>query len=155
MDTPAAAVALLIVAIAVVGTAAGAQLVFEDTGDHTSIEESFTTGSVGDTVVLNESNREGVFYDRDVTVTNDTGERMIQGTDFEWDDRNGTLTVESDSLASQSNATIDYGYNTPNESQRMVASWMGMLTGNLATFLPLLMIIGLLFGGLVLLGGLS
>jgi len=155
MDTPAAAVALLAVAAVLIGATAGAQLAFEDTGDHTTVEETFATGSVGERVVLNDSNRDNVFYDRNVDVLNDTSETMVQGADFDWNDRNGTLTVESTALASQSNATITYGYNLPNESQRMVASWLGWITGNLAMVLPLIVILGLLFMGLAGLGALS
>jgi hypothetical protein len=155
MDTPGAAVALLVVAIAIIGAAAGAQLALEDTGDNVDVTETVSTGAVGDTVVLNESNQDGVFYDRDVHVTNDTGERMVQGSDFTWHDRNGTLTVQSTALSSQSNATVDYGYSIPTQSQRTVASWIASLTSNLGIVLPIIFILVLLFMGITLMGGLS
>jgi len=153
MDSVGAAIAMLVVASAVIGAGAVAQLALEDSGEYTQLNETVTTGAVGDTVTLNESQREDTFYSDTVGIENATGVTMQAGDDYTWDDRDGTFTVESSRLANQ-DATVDYAYRTATSEQLQLSAWLGTLIET-GYALPLLFIVLLIILAASALGGLS
>lgn len=153
MDSMGAVIALVVVAIMIVGGAAMAQVAFEDTGDLQSFSEGFNASSTGDLVVLNQSNREGVYYQDTVNVTNESGSLMIDGQDYEWYEDNGTLEVLSTDLTN-TNATIQYGYRVPSEQQRNVSGYLGSIFSS-AAYLPYVLILLLVIIAASILGGLA
>jgi len=155
MDSAGAIIAVVFVAIAIVGSLAGAQLAFETGGEQFSATEDFDTNGVGSEVILNQSNRDGVYYSADVNVENGSGVAMVPTSDYAWDDDNGTLTVESQSLANENGAAIGYGYQIPTETQGQVASLLSTVLGDMAVFVPLIFVLALVIIALGLLGSLS
>ena len=154
MDSPTAIVAVLLVSIFLVGGGAVAQLVYEDTGDHTTVDESVDTGSIGTLVTLNDSNLEGVFYDETVNVTNGSDVQMVPGDDYQWFEQNGTLEVLSQSLANETGATVQYDYRRPTQTQTAFADRFATLIDT-GIWIPMVLVLGLLFAALGVFGGLS
>jgi len=155
MDSAGAIIAIVFVALAIVGSLAGAQLAYETGGEQFSETEDFDTNGVGSDVILNQSNREGLYYSADVNVQNGSGVAMVPESDYTWDDDNGTLTVESQDLANETSATIGYGYQIPTETQGQVASLLSNVLGDVAIFVPLIFVLALVTIALGLLGALS
>jgi len=153
MDSVGAAIAMLVVASAVVGAGAVAQLALEDGGEYTAVTETVTTGNVSELVVLNESNREDTFYSDTVNITNATGVTMQAGEDYTWHDRNGTFTVKSSQLANQ-DATVEYEYRTATANQLQISGWIATLIET-GYALPLLFMVLLIVLGASALGGLT
>lgn len=153
MDETGAIIGLIVVAIVVVGGAAMAQFAYEDTGDLQSQTESFNASNEGDLVILNESNRQGVFYGDTANVTNESGELMLEGQDYEWFESNGTLQVQSQSLVNDT-ATVDYNYRIPSQQQTQMASFLAQIFDS-AYAIPFIFIVVLVIGAALALGGLS
>lgn len=151
MDSPAAIVIVIVLGITVVGGAAMAQLTIEETGQQRAFTEDFNTTTTGSTVAFDHSHEPNVYYTDTVNVTNETGERMRAGVDYDWRQGNGTLEVLSEDLANETGASIDYEYRDPTEQQQQTADHLALIFQN-AYALPLVGLIALLLVGL---GGLS
>lgn len=154
MDSPAAVVALIIVAIMLVGGAATAQFAVSSTGDKRTFTEEFNTSAPGDIVEFNQSNVEEVYYSDTVNVTDENGTLMRDGQDYEWIERNGTLRVLSGELENDTDATIRYSYRDPSPTQVNQASRIATLFDS-ALWIPLALLIALLVAALGVFGGLS
>jgi len=155
MDSPGAIVGVVIVAVLLLGALVGAQFAYASSGQTTTVNESVDTGAVGDRVVLNQSNQDGLSYSTDAAVVNASGVDMIPGSDFSWQRTNGTLTVDSERLANETGATVTYAYTVPTQSQNQVVAMLANVLGPGAQWVPLVMILGLVFLAFGVLGGLS
>lgn len=151
MDSPAAIVAVIILAIVLVGGGAMAQLALEENGVQRTYTEDFNTTTPGSTVTFTHSLEPGVYYTDTVNVTDENGTRMREGYDYDWNTENGTLTVLNGPLENDTGATITYAYRDPTQSQTQTAQRLSFIYEN-AYALPLVGIIALV---LLAISGLS
>lgn len=150
MDSVGGIIAAVLLAAVLVGGAAVGSLALQESAPEYDATESFNTSGVGSTYSVTE----GPYYSNTVEVTNGTGETMAEETDYTWNDTSGTLTVESQSLANETGASIDYSYQEPTETQSQFAAYVGTLVQT-GAFLPLVIIIGVVLVAAGVLGGLA
>lgn len=120
---------------------------FETSAEERTLDEQFTP-SVG-LVTLSHSNLDNVSYYEQVRVRSNVsaggGEEIlaVEGTDYQWNPDNGTLTVLSGSrLADGGDANITYGYYAQSTFQRDMANVSALLLENA----PWLVFIGVIGG---------
>lgn len=147
MDSPAAIVIVIILGITLVGGAAMAQLAIEETGQQHEFTEDFNTTGTGSVVEFEHSHEPDVYYSDTVNVTNETGERMRAGIDYNWRTQNGTLEVLSEDLANNTGATIEYDYRDPTPAQEETADRLALIFQN-AYALPLVAVFALVLLGI-------
>lgn len=154
MDGPQTIIAAVVVALVLLGGGIGVQYSMQEAGTQHNYTEEFDTGTVGSTVTFNESNIDRVYYTERVTVTNESGENMLEGDDFEWYQENGTLKVSSSDLANNVNAQIDYSLRNPTDSQHTFATILGNIYQS-GAYIPMLVILALVFLAIGTLGALT
>lgn len=136
------ALLLVIVAVALLFVAGSVAIdqTLQSSGERFDVEGEDWQPEPGSVTSLEQSNIDGVRYDRTVYVFDSNGVRMIDGNDYVWHHHNGTVEALDDGrLANESQATIDYGYGSPYEGQEQMAS----LFGELGTIVPALLLIGM------------
>lgn len=149
-----AIVALVVVAILLVGGAATAQYAYEEVGDEVELNETFDAGDVGTYVYFDQSNRSGVNYVSEVHVEGSNGDTYTETVDYRWYQDNGSLEVLSDELANSSNNEIEYGYQVPTRVQSQYADYVALIYQN-AQYVPLLLFVVLILAVFGVFGGLS
>lgn len=113
---------LIAIALLVLTGAVAVDASLSDAGFETEITAEEFNASAAGTVTLNESNRDGVFYNDEVSVRDDKGREMVAGEDYEWNETNGTINVLSGGdLVGTDPAEIDYGFRVPSDEQSAVA----------------------------------
>jgi len=148
MSAPRLAVAFLIIAVTVAGGAAALDATLDGaTTGQTVVNETFDPGS-GGRVTLDDSSRNGVFYNRTVTVFDSSGTSTTvaeEPDDYRWDDSNGTLVVNSSgSLAGDTEANITYGYRVAGEQTIGVQRITALLPQLFGLVLPLGLVLAFL-----------
>lgn len=103
----AAVFALLVVIVLAVGASySGATHIV--TVDNESLTMSLPDGTStveGDDLAV-------TFLDNETITNDDSGQTLSEGTDYEWDTSNGTITwLDSGKTSDGANASIDYAYN--------------------------------------------
>ncbi len=155
MDSVGAIIGALVIAIGLLAGVGVAQYMLADSGSEQALTESFDPGTNETLVVLNESNRDGVYYSSSVDVTDENGSLMLSGSDYTWNQSNGTLTVlDGGRLEGDANATVEYSIRVPSEQQRNYASMIGQLV-NANYALPLVLVVVLMVAGVAALSSLS
>jgi hypothetical protein len=149
-----AIVALVLVAILLLGGGAIGQVALEESGTHYDFNESFNTSTAGDVVAFKESNLNDVYYDDTVNVNDENGTDMIAQQDYEWDSENGTLEVLAGELENDTNATIGYGYRQPTQTQQEFSGHVATIYQS-GIWIPLLLFLALLLAALGVFGGLA
>lgn len=135
-----AIVAIVGLGVVAMLTLGGIQVGLQNAGyEQTVVNETFTPANATNVTTLNESNRVGAYYDRNVTVYDENDTQMAHGTDYDWIRDNGTLRIlAGGGLVNDSNGTITYGYQQTTAEQRTLAALMAQLPRALALMLPLL-----------------
>lgn len=155
MDSVGAVIAALVIAIGLLGTVGVAQYALANGGSEQALTETFDPGTNETHVELNESNRDGVYYSSSVDVTDENGSLMRPGTDYEWHQSNGTLTVlDGGGLDGDTEGTVEYSLRVPSEQQRNYASMIGQFV-NASYALPLVLVVVLMVAGVAALSSLS
>lgn len=107
-------------------------------GDDRAITGEQFTPNAGTVQELENSNRAGVYYDEQVTVINDSSDRMVAGVDYEWYEHNGTIKpLAGGGLDGATNAEIDYTFHVPSDNQRGIADALGVTPFILEMAIPL------------------
>jgi len=138
-----AIVAVVVVAILLVGGGAVAQLSFVESGTSKEYTETFDAGAIGDIITFNESNRDDVIYEENVIVESKNNKLYVEGEDYTWYQNNGTLEVLSSNLANTTDNTIDYVVVAPTLKHRENADRIASLF-SITQYIPLLLLIGLI-----------
>lgn len=114
---------VIALALLVVTGAAAVDASLSDAGVENDItNEEFDASTTG-VKQLNQSNLDGVRYDDVVTVRNDKDRQVVAGEDYRWNESNGTIEVLSGGdLVGSNQATIDYSYTNPTDSQQDVGA---------------------------------
>lgn len=143
-----ALVAIFALAIVLTAGVMGLQASFENAGSNeVVINETFTPGTGGNVVTLDDSEKSAAFYtsDNETVVYNGSDTEMEEGTDYEWIEQNGTVKVLSGGdLAGDSSAKISYSYQLTTEEQRQWARVMGALPQALGLAFPFFLLVLLL-----------
>lgn len=146
-------VAFLLLALAVIGIV-GVQTFqtgLADAGDDVEIDGETFEPDAGNVTQLEQSDRSGVYYDATVTVTDENGNQSIAGTDYRWNQTNGTITtLAGGNLEGDSQATIDYGYEAPNDTQQGMAALLSQIPTTIGFLLPaglVLVLLAIVRGG--------
>jgi len=131
---------LAVIAIAILASTAvyGLQAGLETAGeDHTNTNETWTPDA-GNVTTLDDSNRTGAYYDKNVTVYDENDTLMDPGTDYEWYPGNGTIkTLTSGGLDNDSDALITYQYQQTTREQRQFARVLSHIPQLMGLALPL------------------
>lgn len=155
MDSVGAMLAAIIVAVSLLAGAGVVQYSLSNSGTEHTYTEAFDPGTNQTDVVLNESNRDGVYYDTTVSVTDENGSAMRPGIDYRWHESNGTLTVlDGGDLDGDTSGTIEYSLRIPSEQQKNSASLLGDWI-NASYAIPLIFVVGLVVVAVAVLGNLS
>lgn len=137
-----ALVAIFALIIVAAGGVYGLEAALQTAGDDRTItRESFTPDP--DVVIeLDNSNRDNVYYDRQVAVFNNSDVRMVEGVDYIWFHENGTIKpLSGGNLASDVNGEITYNFSVPTESQRGLTSILGLLPQVIGLVIPAFVVV--------------
>lgn len=136
-------VAFLVVAMALAGGVTALQQSFSEAGQYdTQVNETFDPSSA-DVIVLDESQRDDVIYNRsgDITVYNTTGTSdsvAQEPQDYQWNRNNGTLTInETGELDDDSSANVTYSYFNSSEQSIQTQQLTALLPRLFGLILPL------------------
>lgn len=95
--------------------------------------ESLTVNYSAAGVSVDETPPDGLGYDETVTVRNDSGEVLLNGTDYEWRPFNGSVRfVNTSNTTDDSSATITYRYQDPPAEEQTYLR----IVGTIFSFLP-------------------
>jgi hypothetical protein len=153
MDSAQALIGVIVVALALVAGAVAVGYSSNDAGQANPTVETVDTGPTGTDVALNQSGIADAVYSDTARVTNASGVRMVEGTDYEWNSTNGVLTVESDRLASENGAEVVYNYRVPSDTEEGVTGILGYVVES-GAFIPLILMVGTLVLAIASFGGL-
>jgi len=138
---------LLPFALAVIAIVAliGFQAALVDSGDDIAVENESWTPNPGVYVALDDSNQANTYYDNETTVyntTNNNGTLMEQGTDYRWNETDGTIqAVSGGGLDGATAANITYSYQETTAEQERLAGMVAQLPRIVGIALPLLSIL--------------
>lgn len=134
------------IVLVVAAMAAGAS--FSDATHVFTVEGESITVDYDDPVAVDSADVAVSFYDNE-TVYNASGDPLVEGTDYEWNTDNGSVTwFDTAATTDAETGSIDYAYDAPSERSRDLASVLSIGGYGLALAL-------LLFGGVVVLGWLG
>jgi len=151
MDGGQAIIALVFVAILLVGTATAVTYASKQTAEEIDLNESTTTGSIGTLASFPNSNIEGAYYSPNATLKDENATLLTNGTDYRWYQTNATFEVLSNETANET-VTGEYTLYEPSERQKAITTLLAdTLFG--ASFVPLLLIIALVVIALAVFGG--
>lgn len=115
--------------------------------DRTIQNETFTPDA-GNVTVLEHSQMNHTWYGDDVTVYDENGTQMTNGTDYQWHPANGTLTtLAGGDLATDSQGKITYSFAQTTEAQRQLAqipNLIPLVLAVVAFLLPLVLLLKIL-----------
>lgn len=110
----------------------------EDAGEDVVVTNETWTPDAGNVTTLDDSNRDGAFYSHTVTVYDENGTEMENGTDYQWFVDNGTVkALTGGGLDGDSSATITYEYQQTTAEQRQFAAALANLPQALGIIAPL------------------
>lgn len=123
----------------------GINAAYEDAGDDHRVVNETWTPDAGNWTTLDESNRNGAFYDNDTTVYNASDAEMDRGTDYEWNDSAGTVrALVGGDLDGDSSAKITYAFQQTTADQRRLVALAGELPRLVGTVAPVFAVVILL-----------
>lgn len=155
MDGPHTIIAIIFVAIVLLGGGIAAQYADKTAADKYAPNETATSAGVGTVLTLGNSSVDGAYYSDTAKVTNQTSGVVLDGggADYTWNEGNGTVTIESQDAAN-TGLYVDYGWwdrsDTQQDTTRLIASILES-----GTWIPMLLVLGLVLIALAALGGLS
>ena len=152
MDSAGGIIAAVVLAAVLVGGAAVAQLAFVESAPSDTTTDTFDTSGVGSTYAVSTVGE--VYFDDETNVTNGSGVGMVEPDDYVWYESNGTLEVQSDRMANEIDASIQYSFSRPTQQQSQLADQLATLF-SAGYFLPVVIIVALIILAAGLLGGLS
>lgn len=139
---PRVVIAFVVVTVILLTGFGAFQIAHDGNADaETKTNETFTNTTAGAVYSVNESS--ALNYSDTVTVRDENGTEMTAGTDYEWDEVDGNLTVKSGgALVNNSNGTVTYTYYTRSDAEvRQFQLWTSF-----AQWLPVLVLaLGVLF----------
>jgi len=153
MDSIGSIIAVIFVALALLGGGIAIQYAGSSAATDTPSNETFDAGGVGDTITFTDSNIDGATYLEDPTVEDKNG-TVYDPSAYTWDTSNGTLTVDSQALANTTDNTIQYSYSVPTQTQQDVTNYLGNVL-TVGAWIPLILIFGLVVTAITVFGGLS
>jgi len=128
-----------VLALVILATAGvwGLQASLETAGqDQTVVNETWTP-TAGSVTTLDESNRDGAYYDHNVTVYDTSGAEVDRGDDYRWYPGNGTVeAVAGGELDGDRSANITYGYQQTTGEQRAIAAALGRIPQFIGLIIP-------------------
>jgi len=110
-----------------------------DAGDRTVVEDESFTPQTGTAVALDRSNLgDTVYYDDNVSVVDENGDRSYNGTDYIWYSGNGTIEgLAGGNLDGDTTATITYAYRETTSEQRQLTALVSQIPRSMSYLLPL------------------
>lgn len=110
-------------ALLLLAGAAAADAALHSAGEQYDVQKESWTPNAGNVTALNQSNLDGVRYDRHVNVWDENATKMVDGEDYEWFHTNGTVkALTGGRLDGDASAEITYGYVAPTGVQSGIAS---------------------------------
>lgn len=99
-----------------------------DAGQDNVIENETWTPDAGNWTTLEYSQIDNAYYTEEVTVHGNSGDLMVEGTDYEWNASDGRVkAVAGGDLAGGQDATISYGYEQTTKEQRELTGLLALL----------------------------
>lgn len=124
-------IVFVMIGILITGGVFAVNEAFIESGEDNEITaETFNNPTAGTVIFLDESNVDGAFYDPRPEVRNSSGDTMVKGTDYSWNESNGTLKpLAGGELAGEPSGEIDYMYDLTTQEERDIAQVLGHLYG--------------------------
>lgn len=117
-----AVVSLILLALVAMVGVYGLQAALADAGDSHQIDNETWTPDAGNWTELEQSNRDGAYYDASVSVYDENDTLVEAGVDYEWNTTNGSVkALTGGELDGDANATISYGFDQTTQEQRDLA----------------------------------
>jgi len=111
---------------------------YQTAGDDTVISGETWTPTAGSVTTLDESNRDGVFYNDTVVVRDQNGNLSRAGTDYEWYAGNGTVkALAGGNLDGDTSASISYRFEEPSRDAERSLAVLSQLPRMMGLALPL------------------
>lgn len=130
-----------ILVIATVGVYA-TQAALEDAGDDILVQNETIKPTAGSVTTLDDSNRDGAYYNDNVTVRDENDTIVDRGSDYEWFATNGTVKpLTGGELDGDGNASVTYGYAQTTQAQRGMAGLLGELPGAAGLAAPVFVVV--------------
>jgi len=113
----------------------------ESAEPETAVNETFTP-STGQPVVLDESERDDVLYNRTVTVYDSTDTLITQPNNYTWIQSNGTIDIQRNGqLDGEPSANITYGYAVATEDQVALQGLFSEIPQTLGLIIPVFIVL--------------
>lgn len=130
--------ALVAIGVLAMGGLVGLQVALEDAGEDHEITNETWTPTAGSVTTLDESNRNGAYYDENVTVHDENDTEMNSGDDYLWNSGNGTVkALSGGDLDGDDNATISYGFAQTTQEQRRLTGMAAQIPRGFGFFVLL------------------
>lgn len=134
---PRIVLAFLAVGILAMMAVAGSQAALETAGEDHTINSETWTPDAGNVTTLDESNRDGAYYNETAVVKDENGNDSEAGVDYEWFAGNGTVkALSGGNLDGDTSATITYSFQQTTEEQRQFAAMLAELPRLIGIALP-------------------
>jgi len=113
----------------------------ESAEPETVVNETFTP-STGQPVVLDESERDDVLYNRTVAVYNSSDVLITQPNNYTWISSNGTIDIQRNGqLDGEPSANITYGYADATEDQVALQGLFSEIPQTLGLIIPVFIVL--------------
>lgn len=133
-------IVLAFIALAILATVgvAGLQASLEDAGEDYEITGESWTPDAGNVTTLDESNRQGAYYNETVQVYDGNDNPSEAGVDYRWYDGNGTVkALSGGNLDGDTSATIHYSFQQTTQEHRQMTALLGNLPRMMGLMLPI------------------
>jgi len=153
MDGAGTIIAVVFVALALVGGGIVAAYSSQSTSLDRGATENVTTGNIDTVAELNRSTST-YYWSDSVEVENiSSGELLAATEDYDWNKNNGSITPLS-SDAANTNLNVSYSYGAPSDSQKTATETISMIL-QAGSYIPFLLVIALVAIALAIFGGLA
>lgn len=152
MDGAGTIIAVVFVALALVGGGIVAAYASQETATEYGATETVTTGDIGNVTELTNSTSD-YYWSDGVEIETSNNKLLVAGEDYDWHKTNGTFTVLS-SDAANTDLTVSYEYGAQSESQQTATDTIALLIET-GAYIPLLLVLALVFTALAVFGRLA
>lgn len=153
MDGAGTIIAVVFIALALVGGAIVASYASSETVLDRGGSDEITTNGIGTATPLPNST-DAYSWSDSVEVENTTSNRLLVAeTDYNWNKNNGSVTPLSQDAANTT-LNVEYEYGSPSESQQEATNLLSMILDT-GAWIPFLLVLALIILSLSIFGGLS
>jgi len=151
MDGPGTIIAVVFIALALIGGGIVAAYATQSTATDTETADNITTNGIGTISQVNNSTSDYYFSDTP-RITNGSN-LLISEQDYDWNKNNGSFEILS-SDAANTTLSVRYAYGAQSDSQQSATNILALIIES-GAYIPFLLILALVILSLSVMGGLS